>query len=735
MSITTKRINPVLEGTLDLKTYIAKSQANYGREEAKELLAFESMQPASQRNVESHLKAEQATLRGMMGGIIAASTEAFKATIVTWNCDEKTVDEEVNYLGEMALESAAWTLNLSGDTKSYGTACTESMAALQGEVMVNNASYTGLRYGMEAFDNSLAITPDYIASLAVFNAQSVFTDPVQAVFFPPTMINPGVTGLKRVVRITRVYTPTVRPTFAGSWEITRRKITDAITDPSFLNYPVIECLPVSSVENDVFLVAPSVIPNIEKQLDGELVNIRPIKFDTDMNLISISILPSQLQQNNVFDETDSLSNIVNVGDLYYRVTITGPSGPVSAVYKTNVQRQQRSQLAPRIDGNPFDIQTLMDANLTITEASIPVVGDHTAVAAAARSIFSLDVSIGYKIVGISSITAKCNTEFGNYKATGSVPTVQSVYSNTGVIADSTTIDSSLYSGKITFELLGSIPVANKTNNNLRLSGIMIDNNVQTTYLLPVLALDPISAKLPLDITVLNSEEVVTRFEDLAQVHRLRSVDTSIKLIQKTIDEVKAGDTFPQNSSYIALEWGVKPRVLTHEIDVNIITSNIESTSAMADVQSSMTGSITALVNQLLEETKYAAVLQAICGNNEAFTIIIACGPTIFPYLMQSGDPRTFGNKRPYQIVQSYHKDMKDKIWISFKTNLKVEGGHDLDFGIRLLKPAYTFDIPVQKNGTRYRQLQLVPVESQYVKLPVMIDITVKNLLSFFTGAK
>jgi hypothetical protein len=733
MAINSRQVSPIVESVQDLRKHIADNKASYTGEESKLLLAYEHMQPADQKNVEAALHDNQSSIMPYIDSIATMAAENYAASVASYSPNADDINKTKAEIKAMALEAATWTLNLSGDMKAYGVVASESMASMAGDITVAGDNPWDVKYVAEAFDNSTAMPPDYIASLAVFNAQSVFTDPMQAVFFPPTMVNPGVSGLRRRVRITRVYTPTVRPTFAGTWELVRRKITDAITDPAFLNYPVVKVLPIARAENAQFLVDPNVIPVLPRSLEGELVDTLPIKFDTDVNLISLSILPSQLQQNQIWDETDSLSNQVNLGDIYYKVTVTDANGTAkSVIYRTNLNRQQGSWLIPRIDGNPFDLQTLCTAYLTISNNSVPVIGDHVGLSTSVRSVLGITAAEDFKITSTVELTARCNIEEGNYNSGAGTPKVKEVVIVGGPGLDNTVVDPALYKSSIVIEAIGCYPEAQKTNNNLRRSGIMIDNNVETAYLFNVLPLDPISAKLPMDISTLNTEEVVTRFEDLATVHRLRAVGTSVEKIQELINELRTGDTFPSNSSYIALEWGVKPLLVEREIDINAITQNIASVGAMADVSSALINTITAIVNQMLEDSHYAAILQAICGNNEAYTIIVSCGSTIFPYLKIDGDPRTFGNKRPYQIVQSYHKDMKDKIWISFKTNLKVDGGHDLDFGMRLLKPAYTFDLPIQENGSRYRRLQLVAVEKQYVKLPVFAVLTVKNMLSFFT---
>ena len=625
----------------------------------------------------------------------------------------------------IALEAAAMTIMVAGNPAKYHQAMAKKPNAPEGGVLVQPAvpgSDYSEDYSLEAFDPKSM--DEFIAQSAYANAMAAIQGEFEETFFPTQVVPAGKDGVDIKIVIPKVFAGVTRSSDGTCVDFQKESIINALIDSSILDKESTKIVPhATDATNPVGLVPAAVVPNASPVIDGVAVDTRPILFGSKVDLLALSSHPS-LIASGVMDETDSLDDTINIGEVY--VSLDADGGAVAAqtgaVLKQDISGQIGALLTQTAEGSGRDYQSTFDGQVIISQGAAFVTANGAATLTELEGAMGLAAGTAFSIVLDVELSAKANIETGCMTVYANAISIAHVYDATGTEIDKAPI----VAATDNIALVGYQPQARRTNSNLRTRGIIVDSTGSVTYRFPVPLGTPIISQQPI------GEAVNTSTEGLAHTQRIRNNNNAVKAMLNMQSILQAGAGIPANNPAVGSEM-VTPTIVEDTADVTALVATLSSKDSLDDLRGHLTAIVTNVANQLILKSGYLAALEFVTGNNKDFEVICVTDSHIASYLMESGDERTFGAGRNYVITQSLNSAIHGKIFISLRRS-KRDDMSPLDFGAHLYTPTITHNVQVSRGTSTVSEIHTIPRNVHYVTLPVLGVVTVTDLDDIFVTA-
>lgn len=636
--------------------------------------------------------------------------------------------EELNGLDphrrELSLEAAAMTIMAAGDTRGLFSALSKKPKS-EGVSLINanvgNMDFMSAddNFSLEGYDPASA--NQFIAHSVYANAMGVLQGDFEETFFPTQIVAAGQDGVDVPVVIPKVYNTIARGPNGACKDFGKQSIIDALIDSSILDRNTTKIIPNADGGGAAtFLVANADVPTTSLNVDGVTVNTRPLLFGKEVDLISISEVAALLQGGSL-NETDALDSVMNIGTVWMRIG-ADDGGVVSTVVGVDVSGAKGAVFTQTAEGSNRQYQANLNVEVEIPRTIANVSGG-TMDAVATNMEANLTVTAGseFKTYYNISISATANTETACMRAFANSITLSRVVDVNGaeqsITALAPAVDPNL-------ALLGFTPAARRTNRNLRSAGIIVDSTGTVTYRFPVPLGTPIISQKPV------GTDINTSLEGLAHVQRVRNNNQATKALLAMATLLGSNAGVPANNPAVGSEL-VTPTFVADTVDIANVVVSLSSSQALNDIRVALLTSIQNVANQLVCQSGYLAALEFLSGANKDYEVIVVTDCNIYPWLMETGDERTFGYNRQFKITQSLNKDLKDKIYISLRRKERDGKMHPLDFGAHLYKPTIVAKLAVPRAGAVSDEIHTIPANAHYVTLPVLGEISVTGLVDYY----
>lgn len=623
------------------------------------------------------------------------------------------------------LEHAAYQVLTFNSGKKYYNA-SENKVTSVGEMMeVVHSTDEGV-YGLESFDpiSVEKYMPATIVAMAM-TRNSKFEE----LFFPTQFVPAGSSGFDLIVKMPIIYSTTPRSTSGDKFNIVTNPLVAAVMNPSILEGEQTTLVPwADDADAKVVaaLVAAAKVPTFNVAVGSIQVPTRPIKFAADVDLISLSGHPGLLA-NHVYDETDQLDSAMNIGKVYYEVTIddgVGGAATRSAVYEYDISRAQMSQLNKNPSGQGQDYLTGLDASVLLTNTAVPLSGSTQAeMNTAISTAYALTPGQRFTLISTMVLSATANTNDAHMRTFCNQFKLTELYKQNG---DKINAENSIVAGTtITITGLGYFPQTRRTNSNMRSNGIIVDMHVAYTYRYYLTLSAPIISQTPI-----NGDNMIT-LDGLTATAKLRTSGRCVKEMLKLEQMLKSvtGLTFAEKLP--GERAGVTPSYVPRVVDVAQEVATLSSRENIPALQGALVSAISLTFNQMIKQSNYIAALEANGLSSDAFDLILVTDNAINPLLMTAGDLRTFGENRDYKIAASSNNDFHGKIYLALTLKNSGDEMHPLCFGRLLETPSLTYQGNFQRNGRTTTEVHTVVRAKPYVLLPVLGVIEVQNLHSLY----
>jgi len=633
----------------------------------------------------------------------------------------------------LGLEAAAYTLLVGASPAEYFKRAAEGANTFSGTagVVMTPADGGHSAFGLESFE--AGSIQKYLAQTAVANAQAAVLGGFEDVWFPQQLVPAGQNGVDILVTIPQVFTTTTHTETTGApYTIIKQSLISAVIDPSILESNATTIVPWAQgtdSTSDPHLVPAAQVPTTTATVGGLTVNTRPIVFGSKTSLIGISNATNLLNVG-IFDETDALDPIINIGTVYYKLTVTTGANTQSPVTNyvylaTDVSNQAGTLLTQVQAGRIQALQTTATVSLPINHSIVPVNGSAAPLITALEGILGIGAGVAFTIVATVDLSATADTEYGNMTVNANSPVIAKLYDATNTAAPLTPFSATGVS--VTITPLGFTPLARRTNSNLRQNGTIIDSNTTITYRYPVNLQAPIISQSPI------GGATNTTLEGLGHASRIRQNGRAVTALANAESSLATYSGISGSSPFVGSLF-VTPTYVAHGVDVSTLVTTMNSQENLINLRGALVSAITNTVNELLIKSGYPAALELTNGDPDAFEIIVATDQEIAPHIWESGDIRTFGDARNYKITKSNNKFFKGKVYISFRRTTRSDEIHPLDFGRMLVTPPLTYDVAINRNGRTTNEIHTIPRVNAYVTLPILGVLSITNLESIYISS-
>ncbi len=636
---------------------------------------------------------------------------------------------------DLAMEMATLTVMAAGNPLKQVQLYLDKAQGDKDTTLVTNGLYESNyvdQYSLESFE--LATVQTYLPIAIMINAQLLTAGAFADVWFTTKVLSVGQAGADVRIRMPQIFTPVTRSTDGtpSTWE--RTALIKAIVNPELLDDDHTVVLPYAASDTlPASLVPASVIPTENLKVGTVTVPFRPIAFSPEpVDMIALSSAPGLLK-NGAFNETDALDHYVNMGTIWYRVTVTSTAtgSPVStvAVLKTDISSQPGALLIPVAEGKPQALMNSANLNVTLTEtthslAGTVVTGDYQDISDAINGILGKATDTPFTLHAKANMIMHCDIETSDINAIMPRFKLEKYYDQDITEHDIAVLQSN--GNSVVFEPLGFLPKVRRTNLNLRAAGTVIDSQFEKKFRFAAPLGSPIISQSPIN------GPTNTTVADLSTAVRIRSNALAIKALLWVESILKQCDGIPAYSPLIGAEI-VIPTYLPKTLDLGATVVSLGSMNAVQNVCGQLVGAVTNLVNELILKSQYAIAVEGKTKNPNNFEVILLTDPHVSTFLWVSGDERTLGNGMKYIFTKSNDHRIRDKIYVSFRLTNRDGEIDPLNFGTCLVSPSIVLDLQLHRNDTTFKRLSVIPRIGYFPTLPVLGVIEISGMREFFVN--
>lgn len=660
-------------------------------------------------------------------GCESMSSAAFTNIASTHDTMASLIRSELIGVGNEASEAMAQALMVCSDETKLREAMTVHLGT-----SVGNESFA-----KDSVVNNLHLTVGVAGELAVSVSDASF-------IFPPVLVDQKTTNY-RIDAIRTVIEPKFYHAKDGSvtdWG--KLNLSDANVKSGMLRKELNVFVPEIRDGNEADFISEDYITPWEvKRSDGKVITTSYLgKGDSDINLISTSTTKGMDRntENTILDRIDEGAKIrgiiIGVGDA---------ASPKAAYLNTlSVNRSTFTKSATESDGNGRDVAfagaTMM---LNLVDYVHPEFGGFPEIADIPE--FKALKDAGYTKIGFKvSNGYSLDLSNGTFSTTSSSPQV-SYLEKAGAVGVNALADAKASNGALITAIkgifLGTDFYGTLSNATLKLDGDKIGTQ-------PLHKLYPLNVRTPVEVAtdVLSDLDDNDAIKAMSQALMFRRDDETVDELHKwfewavsNLGHEGVSDTARKDLDIIGLHYLLKPYVKRVPIKLQDLLKEEDTTSKLNVLETGLVTKIQDELVQMFRETNYRSVTRTHGSDPKHVPEVgLFLDSRVGNYIMRTGEDRTLGDgvtmaEKPV-IHVSDRDSMKDVIYAMPRAKSyggekdRVFGfGHSIEITPVVVKRA-------RDNGIAYDQVQVFPIYTNIVTMPMLLRFDIEGLTEYFAKA-
>lgn len=569
--------------------------------------------------------------------------------------------------------------------------------------------------GFEAFDG--ATVEPQVHYNVMYGALASVQDPAAELFFPVIPVGANTSAASMSLRITNVMTDFKRGVTGApaASSFNKKSLVKILNNEDEINVDKNRLVPVSKADNVPFLVAG--VSATEVTYNGETVDTKPVKIDTDVNLISLGQSEAMIASG-ALDTTDALDPNVKINDIYF--TLSGKD-------ESDADVTENFAFDISILNTAFTYSTTEDSLDIALNAKLGALSLNTTTTNAVGSDTSTllrALPSGYSVVVAMKLVGDGNVQTGDINVGARGITLVKVVNAAGDTIATTDADYVEIKAVIdTLTVTGYVPEAYITNSNTRVNGLQLTSNKVTalfnvpfrtgdTIFLPVVKngdnsdaeyLGALNAQIGTGIWKLN-------------LAAFRTIANFMSFMEQSADDVEIGglSKLLVNKAFIR-----EPLDLTAAVDSRESTSRSESISAAIALK------VKQAAVKLYLDSNYGVAASTYQAGVKP-TVIVMTDTIIGTYLREEDFTNGMFN---FKIASTINENIKGKVIFSFGVfdGNRNKEPNPLNFGQCFKGADVNISIPkTVHNGARIVNTTIHRFQ-HYVNLPILGVFDISNI--------
>lgn len=585
-----------------------------------------------------------------------------------------------------------------------------------GGIVVNPGALSGgnrTSLRQEAFNN-IDLRRSVAFSMGYNAAVTRQTDVVMA-WFPPIFINPDQTTIEIQISPLTVFNGALHNINGDKTDFERREVARAFADGSILGRHETQMIPVARSQNANKLVDVASIDNFDLTVGRRTVETNYVKFDTDVNLLSLCATDALLGTG-----PQNHRDTIEPGSKMWRIAVKSAGD----IIDLNVLDLKTTNFVGAQQGDQYEMSLNMRVGFGLGKALTR--RDNSALTGPLKTLVDNDYRAGIVLSGSGNI----NTETGNARV--AAPKAQLVSLVNAVTGEAITGSAltTLQNAVAALEFLGFLPKAFRTNANRRQQGDRL-NTRRFNYHFIVPYRDPITAERPAHRQEDHDAQDLTNLLALTRI-RIENevidkiVETDVQLasyVDVRTNDIEKSDIMGLAQFFLLSTYHYK------SLDMKLELDSRTSGDRPRDIQSVLTMYIRDISSRLYTESQWKAGTDVQSGGtmpNPQLNILT--DPIIARYLLEPGDLRTAGDFE-FVVTTTLNYQVRGKIFMSFRIPGQEASNEPniFNFGHLLMSPELVLAANMTREGSYFAETQVQPRYELVVFCPVMARIDVHNI--------
>lgn len=681
---------------------------NFGLDGAfgKQTLSIESLNDLDSNNRGAYLEQQRVaagSVRELLSGLMVSTEDNTKP-------------------GKLSIHQEAVGLVLMQafqDPKKLVKLATEGYADSHSELVKDNLS-------TEAFNE--ATLTGLVGSTFVFNVQALRQGPAAELLFKTVVLTPDNPAQEIVVN-RPVIINDVRHRLTGKpIDFNRRNIYDAYIEPNLLNSGVNKLIPAAVTAgantNASLFAATGDVPYWNEISDlGNSVQTGALKPGVEQNLLGLGLWGNEL-----LPAPGDRSDCIDPGSRVSKVWVKFATGTATGVIPFNLNMLGKNQWMPAAEGNNRDLTLQFDnEQVMLTAATKGIDGNVSALAAAlpANTVVEFRLSVG----------GRGNVEKGTFLVNTATLILKAIRTKSVAGDGTVTWTDTTEASRAAVEaivgvgtLCGWYPDATISDSNLSQRGLMLDTvgekqRFVTKFGFPLVIPSPL----------IEPERINANMQTLINTQRIRNdLNAFGELVQfdKDLQELVAGidrtdRSLPTPEIQCVARWLVRPYHKAIPLDVSNSTNSVRSYEKLVDLRANLISNIRQQAIQAIRESGIQLAIDSMETSGDVAKIGVVTDPVIRQYLLETADPRTFGDI-PGAIESTYDRRIRNKIYVVIGLGREGEA-HPLNWGQFYWTPEMMVGLQVARNQRNIREVMVQPRTLHAINVPIVIRFDVTGI--------
>ena len=577
-----------------------------------------------------------------------------------------------------------------------------------------------LHSSIESFDNRTNTT--MLAMSVNYSVQAAKQSPFSEAFFPTSVIAPDVLGATLTIPLRFVMGRVLHETTGEPVNFNERRLIEATVDHTILRDDATILMPEVHADGknaEYFLPAAKFEPEV-LDLANRTITTAPIKFGKAFNIIGNGSHTSS-QNNGVPTRTDVLDpGSLGVKELIFTMG--------DDTLRFNVRELFGSKFFHPAEGHGKDMILSFTPTIQLNKNTLRQYNGDPVTNATLKTMFDAGWIVNFTV----HITGKGNVETGTIRADSHEPEFVEFVNPSGLRVNGATDPAAkpLYDALVLgFKAAAVYPDARLVNSNFRHTG-KETNTRYFTERYPVQLGSPVTCPFPHGedrgdedmktliamVRMRNDSNALTKLLDVEQILSQYEQDFLYRDAMTTVADIEGIARF-------LIQRPISVRKTLHLPD---LVRNVKTSEVMRDLRAQISNVIGDTMIRLGRAAGIHQAVQHLTGYaSDDITVILGTDQVLENYLWREGDTRVISNNMKSVLVSTPDERMYNKVIAVFSRN--VEGADAMNFGTHYWTPEFMSILPVARDGSQHKEMQVMPRNRHVVNIPVMATFDITGL--------
>lgn len=572
----------------------------------------------------------------------------------------------------------------------------------------------------ESFDNRTNTT--MLAMSINYSVQAAKQSPFSEAFFPTSVIAPDVLGATLTIPLRFVLGRITHETTGEPVRFNERRLIEATVDHTILRDDATILLPEVHEDGknaDFFLPAAQFVPET-LDLANRTITTAPIKYGKSFDIIGNGSHTAS-QNNGIPTRTDTLDpGSLGVKELVFTMG--------ADTLRFNVRELFGSKFFHPAQGHGKDMILAFKPTVQLNKNTLRQYNGEDVTNTTLKTMLDAGWIVNVRV----TINGEANVETGTIRLDSHEPEFVEFINPNGLRVSATEDPAAkaIYNALVAdFKSAAAYPDARLTNSNFRHTG-KETNTRYFTERYPVQLGSPVTCPFPHGED--RGDEDMKTLIAMVRMRNDNNALTKLLDVEQTLSQYEQDYLYRDQMATVADIEGIARFLIQRPISVRKtlhlpdLVRNVKTSEVMRDLRAQISNVIGDTMIRLGRAAGIHQAVQHLTGYaDDKINVILGTDQVLENYLWREGDTRVISENMTCTVVSTPDARMYNKVIAVFSRG--VEGADAMNFGTHYWTPEFMSILPVARDNSQHKEMQVMPRNRHVVNIPVMATFDITGL--------